>query len=328
MTAEATLNTIINNALTTASSKALEAKGYTDSAINSLDSATWFPASAPVFSGGPVDPVRPSNIETDPVSTINSELSAEAARLTGLLSSTFSGMLNAYFPRASASLVAAENWLETTIVNGATGIPASVENQIWDRSRARELLDGARRKDAAVSDLAARGFTLPQGSLVGMNQEIDQDISDKIITHSRDVAIKQVEIQIETIKFAVAQALDYRMKSIAAAIEYWRAYLLPEDIAAKKASVTADLKFKFYNTAVEMYRSDIQLYGLHVQNNRDFMEVGLRGYETDSNTKSSYAKAKADAAMAAAKAAAEQASSALSSLNTMSQLANTTITNA
>lgn len=328
MTAEATVNSIINNALTMASGKASEASSYADDAISSLDRAAWFPATAPAFSGGPTNPVKPLVTDVDPVSTINSDLSVEAARLTALLASTFSGFLTTYFPRSSNILVAAETWLENTILNGATGIPSSVENQIWDRSRSREVLEGARLSDEATATFAARGFSIPSGALAGRLSEVQQSVADKISTHSRDVAIKQAEIQIETIKFAIAQALDYRMKSINAALDYWRGYLMPEEIAARKAAVTADLKFKFYNTAVQMYQADIQLYAQQVQNNREFMEINLRGYEKESDIKSNYAVAKANAAMAAATAAAHQASAALGSLNTMSQLANTTITNA
>lgn len=328
MTAEATVNSIINNALLVASDKSSEASAYADGAIDSLDRAAWFPDRAPVFSGGPTAPQRPINVGFDPVSDIDSGLSVEAARLTALLASTFSNVLSTYFPRASNIQIAAEAWLEDTITNGATGIPTSVENQIWERSRARELSDGARLSDEAVSTFAARGFSIPSGALAGRLSEVQQSVAGKISTHGRDVAIKQVEIQIETMKFAIAQALDYRLKSINAALDYWRSYLMPEEIAAKKAAVTADLKFKFYNTVVQMYQADIQLYTQQIQNNRDFMDVTIRGYEKESDIKGSYAVAKANAAMAAATAAAHQASAALGALNTMSQLANTTITNA
>jgi len=337
MTAEATVNSIIANAIALADSKQRSADSYAASSMYHGVLIDRFPNSAKgegagvagtLFNGVTPDIVRPEFLDTDPYSTIAADWDAEAQRLSLQLSNLFSNFLTTYFPQSSAAVVAAEQWLVDTITNGSTGIPTDVEAQIWERSRNRELRDGARLQDEALSAFAARGFSLPTGALAGALLEIQQSVADKISTHGRDVAIKQAEIQIETVKFAVAQALDYRIKAINAALEYWKAYLLPHDIAAKRFTVLADQKLKFYNATVDLYKADTQLYSSMVQNRQIEIDSSMKAADNYTRATLSFENDFTQAATAAANAAASMASAALASLHTMSQLGHITTVSA
>lgn len=319
MTAETTVNTIINNALATATAKSDAAQAFSQEAITAIDEASFALSSPPTFSGGPSTPTYQGDLTDDPSVSFKSDLDADAATITAKLAGIFSGFLNTYFPGSTAALTAAETWLANAINNGGTGIPAAVEAQIWERSRARELKDAARLEEEANSSLAARGFSMPPGALSAKLQEIQQAAADKISTHSRDVAIKQAELEIENIRFAVQQAIQHRATAISAAIDYWRAYLLPEDIAARKALANAELKMKFQNTAMDYYRAQIALYNAQVQEGGQFFDAANRAYMAQAEAKVGLGRAKADAATSAAKAAGDIAAAAMAAINTLTQ---------
>ena len=315
MSVETTVNQMIQEALTRAADAADAVKGYADDAVNAIGALslnrpnTQITATPPTFTGS-LD---------DPTSTTLSNYDANAGALVDKLATTFSDFLNTWFPRTNACLTAAEQWLCDTIQNGGTGIPADVENQIWERSRARELVEASRLEAEAAEDFARRGFSMPPGALADRVDRIRQDTANKISTHGRDVAIKQAEIAIDTIKFAVSEALKYRLAAIQAALEYWKGYLSPYDIAAKRAMAEVEIKTKFYNSALEYFKAEISLYGHTV--NAQATQIGddLKAYGMEIQGVGEWAQAKSIAAGRAAQAVGAIGASAQSGLNTLAQ---------
>lgn len=319
MTAETTVNQIIQSALTTAATKSEAAQAFGKEAISAIDEAGFELSSPPVFSGGPAIPRFEGDLRNDPSLTFKSDLAADAGALTAQLSNIFGNFLNTYFPRSTAALAAAEQWLENAISVGGTGIKAGVENQIWERARARELKEANRLEYEATSAFAARGFSLPPGALAGRLLEVQQEAQNKISAHSRDVAIEQAKMEVENVRFAIDHALRHRLNAINGALEYWKAYLLPEDIAARKAIATAEIKNKFYHTALEYYNSQISLYGQRVRESGIFFDAANQAYMAQAQAKVGLGSAKAQAASAAANAAGQIASAAMAAINTLSQ---------
>ena len=93
------------------------------------------------------------------------------------------------------------------ITSGGTALPASVEDQVWERDRARVLKENRRVKETTVDKWAAFGYPLPPGALVMQLQMIEADAQDKISQQSRDVAIKQIDVLIENIRTAVNEGM-------------------------------------------------------------------------------------------------------------------------
>lgn len=313
MTVEATVQQMIEAALTRAADAADAVKGYSDDTLNAIGTLalnrpnTQITATPPTFTGS-LD---------DPTSTTLSNYDANAGALVDKLATIFSDFLDAYFPRTNACLTVAEQWLCDTIENGGTGIPADLENQIWERSRARELTDANRLEEEAYAEFAMRGFAMPPGALAGQIDRIRQDAANKISTHGRDVAIKQAEIAAETIKFAVAEALKYRLSAIQAALEYWKAYLSPYDIAARRALAEIDIKTKFYNSALEYFKAEVGLYGHIVQAQASQIGDEIKAYSMEIQGVGEWAQAKSNAAGRAAQAMGAIGASAQGGLNTL-----------
>lgn len=315
MTTQTIVEQMIASAMERARDMTDAARGYADDGVNAINALTL---NRPNTQINVAKPVFIGSLD-DPTATFTSSYDARAGELVENLATQLAGFLNTYFPRTNACLTAAEQWLCDVIQNGGIGLPADVENQIWERSRARELQEAQRREEEAMARFAASGFTLPPGALVGQLQAIQQDAANKVSSHSRDVAIKQAELHVETVKFAVAEALKYRLAAIDAALDYWKSYLLPYDIAAKRALAEADWKTKFYNSAIEYFKAETHLYDSMVRAQSAQISAELEAYGREIHGVGSWAQAKAAAAMSAAKAAGDIAAAAQSGLNTLAQ---------
>lgn len=103
---------------------------------------------------------------------------------------------------------AAATQLIAMLTSGGTGLPAALEDAVWERDRARVLKEAERVKNTTINSMASRGFPLPPGALVSMLEMTEADSQDKISQQSRDVAIKQIETFIENIKAAAALAVS------------------------------------------------------------------------------------------------------------------------
>ena len=96
----------------------------------------------------------------------------------------------------------------TTMLLGGTGLPPSIEQAIWDRGRAREDVTAKKATQEAYEEFASRGFMLPSGPLAGRVAEVWQKNREAASTYSRDVAVKQAELEIENLKFSVSTGIQ------------------------------------------------------------------------------------------------------------------------
>ncbi len=179
-----------------------------------------------------------------------------ADEITALLGNGLATFFTTYFP-LGAELAAARAWVENAIVNGGTGMNATVEDQIWQRDRSRVLRDSARAMDEASAMWAAKGYPLPPGALVHQAMVIDQDARDKIAQASRDVAIKQAEIEIENIKFAIDKALALRIAAIQSAGDYIKTLALGPQLGAQLATSMVESKTKMAQALIAFYNAQI-----------------------------------------------------------------------
>lgn len=100
------------------------------------------------------------------------------------------------------------------IQNGGTGLNASVEQNIWDRARNREDRLADKSKMSILVEQAARGIQRPSGSLFAALDTLAQETQNKMADLSREVAIKQAELEQENLKFAIQSALSLEQITI------------------------------------------------------------------------------------------------------------------
>ena len=239
--------------------------------------ATDFANTAIEAASGVVTPGTPGFSFTPDIPDLGVYIPANAAGLnTGIYESTYDRIKNdltngfitffaTYFPNECDYLAEAQTWLCKALGAGGTGMAPAVEDQIWERDRARILADSARLEDEILVTWAGRKFPLPPGAATYQVLGQQQEASTKIAQASRDVAIKQAEIEIENVKFAVKMALDYRIGAVQAAAEYMKALALGPEIASKLALGAINAQATLIEAASSYYRARVSVEELRLR---------------------------------------------------------------
>lgn len=318
MSAEALVESIIIQALSTAAEKSELASKYSDTAITASMGSSSSVFSAIKFSPGNVEP--PVNIPMNAAGVDGVLYNTAYGKIITDLSDKFAGFFSEYFPNECGYLQEAQVKLCEMLAGGA-GIPAHVENQIWQRDRTRVLEDVSRARDDVLATFAARGFPLPPGAAAHTMRLAEVDANNKIAQQSRDVAIKHVEILIENIKFAIQQALDYRIKGIQAAGDYIKVLALGPEIAMKLATSAAGAQAQLISAASQYYRNRIAVEELKLDVLK--FNAGTSAELSMNNVRefSQRLKARTDTLAAAARAAGDQAAAALNAVHASAQVA-------
>lgn len=136
---------------------------------------------------------------------------------------------------------------------GGTGIAPAVEQAIWDRGRSREAAATDTNIAEVTKNAEARGFMLPTGALHAQLREAQKTQLGKSAEISRDIAIKQADLEQANAKHAIEQgiALESRL------IEYVNNIEQRTFDAAKFAAQNA---VEIYNAQVTQYRTVLEKY--------------------------------------------------------------------
>ena len=244
------IDTIIANAIETADLYTTKAG---DSAQDLINASTGFYLDPPpVSSGFSIEAIEPG-IPDVADSTLTYE--AQLKKMIALLSGQLAGFFATYYPLANDAFDEATAWLVNTITTGDTGINAAIEDQVWQRGRERIIADGRRTEAQIVTGYAAKGHFFPSGSMTRKIEESRMGQAANNGVASTSIAAKQLEIEIETVKFAVGKAIDSRTMAMNAAADYIRAIASTPDAAARVASINTDAKAKMMAAAGDFYRA-------------------------------------------------------------------------
>lgn len=316
MPTEATVDLIINNAVALANNQTALASAAAQSTISASQGYVGPITTNAVYNIEAVEPISP---EVD-----NATITYEAQRdkLIRLLSDELASFYITYYPLASDAFDEATNWLVNAITVGGTGISPTVEDQIWQRGRDRIIADGLRVENQTLDGFASRGFSLPPGALAASLQAVRFEQLAKTQEFSRDTAIRQAEMEIENLRFAVEKAIDSRMRAMAAASDYIRALMTGPDTAARVASLNADAQARMLGATADLYRARLSRdeIAMRIPLANASNGVQAAGITVDGFYKGIDARVRASAA--AADVYGRTASAALSSLTSV---ASTTI---
>lgn len=165
----------------------------------------------------------------------------------------------------------------TTMLAGGTGLPPSIEQAIWDRGRAREDVIAKKATQEAYEEFASRGFALPTGALAGRVAEVWQKNREAGSTFSRDVAIKQAELEVENLKFSVQTGIQLEGQLMTYSGQYAQR-------ALDAAKTTVQVAIDIFNAQVALYNSRLQAYQTEAQVYRELIQaesLRLEQYRTE-----------------------------------------------
>lgn len=289
-----------------------EAKKYFDAALAINDTASMKPAWLdPTVTLDEPNVFIPENAERASFELYDRLQAVVIDKLAGL----FGGFMEKYFPDDTEAWRAAQEWIVNSIRVGGTGIRPAVERQIWERDRARVLEDSRRNISEATAMYAARGFPMPPGALSGSVRDAQNNAADKIAQHSRDVAIKQAEIEVENVRFAVEHAVTMRKAALDAARDYIAAISSNVGQAATVLPSVTDSQSKLIGAASDFYRARISAEELRLKARTPNAEFTQQANVQNLDAAMKTIRNKLDAAIAAADALAKMTAAMLNGLN-------------
>lgn len=157
-------------------------------------------------------------------------------------------------------------------LSGGTGLSNAVEQAIWDRARDRET-KLALANEADISRAAeALGYELPSGVLTAQLREAQKNYYDKLSELSRDVAVKQAELEQENLR----QTIDAGMRLEAQLIDY--SYKL-ESLSFENAKAYAENALQIYNGAIDEYRALLGSYQVYATSYKTIIDAELAKVE-------------------------------------------------
>ena len=133
-------------------------------------------------------------------------------------------------------------------IQGGTGLSPAVEQAIWGRALDRETAVALAREQEVMRGAEALGFPLPSGVLAGQLQDARREYHDKLSGLSRDIAIKQAELEQANLQQATQLALQLESTLLE------DTYKL-EVLAIDAAKAAADNAIAAHNAAIEHFKA-------------------------------------------------------------------------
>lgn len=189
------------------------------------------------------------------------------------LASAPSGTFSFIEPAYSSTLLDGMKAFLVDWVNGAaTGLSPAVERAIWDRAREREDRNATRSIDTIRSQMAGRGFSVPQGAMATAIMSAVQEAVDKSSSVSREVMIKQAELEQENRHFAVTAGVQLEGQLLTYSNQVAQR-------AFEVANATLRASIDLYQATVSAYGAKVQAFATKAQVWRQRIEVELSKLE-------------------------------------------------
>lgn len=162
-------------------------------------------------------------------------------------------------PRYHEQMGAIESQLDKYL-KGGTGLSTKVEDAIYNRARERNEVEAARARNAAWSEAASRGFTLPTGALVSSVARARQEGANNNAKSATDIAVAQAEMEQKNLQFAVTTSTGLRTSVINAMLSYMQNATALNGQAIEYSKTVLSSIIEMYNTSVKMYSAKLDAY--------------------------------------------------------------------
>lgn len=140
--------------------------------------------------------------------------------------------------------------LDSWLTDIATGLPPAVEQALWERARVRENTNLLLGLDTAYREAASKGFKIPTGALFARVDAAVQETTDKNSALSRDISIKQAELEQNNKHFAIENSV----KLEAILIEYNNTVA---QRAFEVAKATLDAAVSLYEARAKVFEAEV-----------------------------------------------------------------------
>lgn len=155
---------------------------------------------------------------------------------------------------------------------GGTGLPDAIWNSLWARGREREDMNAAKAIEEVTEEWSARGFSLPNGVLDKKIAGVRQANQNATSELNREIAIKQADMEVENIRFAVTQGI---------ALEnlYAQIHQQAQQLNFEAAKYTLEAAISIFNTQIAYQNAQLQAYATEAQVYKTRIEAELANVE-------------------------------------------------
>lgn len=171
---------------------------------------------------------------------------------------------SAAFTQAQAAL--------SDIFNGGRGLPAAVEDALFERAREREIELGERDVDQVTNEWAAKGHRYPSGPHSRRVDRARKDASYKVSQLNREQFIERWKLQLEMLRTALTTAMTAEEILL-------RQFLESEQLRFQAAQVQVNLSIQIFNAMVAKYQADAGLYSVQATIYRERINAELAKLE-------------------------------------------------
>lgn len=141
----------------------------------------------------------------------------------------------------------------SSMLDGGLGLPAEVEQALFDRGRSRADLLATKRVQERAEELAARGLVEPSAFLARRLDEARQEGRLETAGLNRDITIESAKISIENVKFALAQAGALEIALLQANGQI-------NQRALEAAKISHDIQVAVFNALVSRFNAEVALF--------------------------------------------------------------------
>ncbi len=161
-------------------------------------------------------------------------------------------------PEYASALLGHLKTLLDARLNGGTGLPAAVEQALWDRARERETRTALANEAEVMRQREAAGFQLPSGVLAAQLRDAQKGYFDRLSELSRDISIKQADLEQQNLRETITAGIQLESQLITYSYQM-------EQLAFESAKAHADNAIAVHNAAVERFRALLQGYETYAQ---------------------------------------------------------------
>lgn len=175
--------------------------------------------------------------------------------------------LDKYFPNISTSLAAVpEDWL-VGVIGGTKpyGQDSTAFDLVWQRMRDRAYRTASSQQRTLEASFSARGFSVPPGALVDAIMRAEQVATEAALDANREQAVKEAEIKVEILKFAVQISANMKIGVMQSAADYFKSYTALYNLDNEGARIKAQAYSSFYAALASYYNVEVSLEELKLK---------------------------------------------------------------
>jgi hypothetical protein len=158
-------------------------------------------------------------------------------------------------------------------LTGGTGLPADVEEALWNRGRDRESRASVQAKQELYNDHASKGWSLPSGILDKRVQEAVQESQNNNNTLSREIMIEQARLEQENLKQTIGSILQLESTLISAHQQEQQRALEAERLEQQFFIDVYNLYIQKYNLDLDKYRVQVEAFNRLIEAELSKLEI-------------------------------------------------------